>query len=328
MAKFTIIKLCNLSPLHIGTGNEAYEVSSTDLQSDTLSAALASVRASHGKTDDLQTFMESFSLSCAFPYSGNQYFFPKPQGRIDVVVRGKEEHEYRKKLKKLKYVNFADWCSIIEGDRLEIDENQLQKVFLTQADGQFALPNKSQVNQRVSVSRDGMEDASPFFFEWTYFSDNCGLFCLLDAKTSEIQKEVLDLFKELGEIGVGTDKSVGGGKFTVDVDEKEFPHVDNPSAQMILSLYIPTEEELSQLNLQDSMYSLIKRGGYMAGSTNPNFMHLYKKQIYMFSCASVFCTKAPIKGKIVDLKPERNAAEMHSVFRSGMPIVIPVNYKS
>ena len=326
MAKFTIIKLCNLSPLHIGTGNEAYEVSSTDLQSDTLSAALASIRASHGKTDDLQTFMESFSLSCAFPYSGNQYFFPKPQGRIDVVVRGKEEHEYRKKLKKIKYVNFADWCSIIKGDRLEIDDNQLQKVFLTQADGQFTLPNKSQVNQRVSVSRDSMEDASPFFFEWTYFSDNCGLFCLLDAKTLEIKDEVLSLFKELGETGVGTDKSVGGGKFTVEDEEIELPNVDNPSAQMILSLYIPTEEELSQLNLQNSVYSLLKRGGYMSGSTNPDYMHLYKKQVYMFASASVFYTRTPINGKIVDLKPEWNDANMHPVFRSGMPIVIPVNY--
>ena len=56
MAVYTIIKLKNLSPLHIGTGKENYDFSATELQSDTLSAALAAIRVQRGKRDKLKDF--------------------------------------------------------------------------------------------------------------------------------------------------------------------------------------------------------------------------------------------------------------------------------
>ena len=74
MATYTIIKLKNLSPLHIGTGKENYDFSAAELQSDTLSAALAAIRAQKGKTDDLAEFLDSFKLSSAFPFIDNHFF--------------------------------------------------------------------------------------------------------------------------------------------------------------------------------------------------------------------------------------------------------------
>ena len=69
MSRF-IIKFKNLTPLHIGTGKENYDFSSSVLHSDTLSAALASLRAQKGKSSDIESFLMSFAISSAFPYFG------------------------------------------------------------------------------------------------------------------------------------------------------------------------------------------------------------------------------------------------------------------
>jgi CRISPR/Cas system CSM-associated protein Csm4 (group 5 of RAMP superfamily) len=67
MPKYHIIKLTKLSPMHIGTGKENYDFSASELQSDTLSGALAALRAQNGNAGDLKKFMDSFILSSAFP---------------------------------------------------------------------------------------------------------------------------------------------------------------------------------------------------------------------------------------------------------------------
>lgn len=323
MARYTVIKFTNLSPVHIGTGNEAYEVSAAELQSDTISAALAALKASKGETDNLRDFLDSFTVSSAFPFIGDSYFLPRPQGLLDISVRGKQIHEYRKKLKKVKYVDFSIWSAIINGDHIDVDDGQLQGDFiLKSASADFSKPYTTQVNQRVSVSRCG-EDAEPFFFEWKFFQKDSGLFCLLSAQEKDMP-ELLSLFQALGETGVGTDKNVGGGKFDVETASIDIPDVQNADATMLLSSYIPTSDELPKLNLNQSIYSLSRRGGFMAGSTEPELMHLLKKEIYMFGCASVFRPSETIKGTTVDLRPDWNSPNMHPVYRSGRPITVPI----
>ena len=81
MADCILIRLKNLSPLHIGTGKENYDFAASSLQSDTLSAALAALKAQRGSSGHLDEFLASFTLSSAFPYIGNRYFMPKPMGK-------------------------------------------------------------------------------------------------------------------------------------------------------------------------------------------------------------------------------------------------------
>lgn len=324
MAIYTIFKLKNLSPLHIGTGKENYDFSASQWQSDAISAALASVRAMQGKSDDIQEFLDSFVVSSAFPYINDCLFLPKPQGKISVEVQGKEEHEYRKKLKKINFVECSLWQELISGKTIEVDYNQLQGDYLlpsTEMD--FAKPMLSQVNQRVSVPRDN-NDAQPFFFDWTYFRKNAGLFFVVEADEENI-KELKSLMEMLGETGIGTDKNVGGGKFEVEQAGIQISDLANINASLLLSTYIPTEDELPKLNLTDSKYELIRRDGYLAGSSETDFRHLRKKSVYMFNVGSVFLTKEPLKGTIVDLKPDWNDERMHPIYRSGKPFVVPVN---
>jgi len=322
MATYHIIKMKFLTPIHIGKGKETYDVSSSELHSDTLIAALAAMKAQRGQTEHLEEFMSSFTLSSAFPYSGQSYFFPKPIGKINLKVRNKEEHEYRKKLKNIRFIERSIFASLTKGECKDIDEAAIQGAFVVDMKDKWRQPYMNQVSQRVSVPRDG-GDAAPFFFDWKYFDKNAGLYCLTDA-TGELFEEILDLFKQLGEAGLGTDKNVGGGKFDVEAGEMELPVVQDANAIMLLSLYLPMKEEMDKLQLEQSKYSLVLRGGYMAGSDVETFRHLWKKSVYMFDVGSVFPVVQSLKGKIVNLSPDWNDENMHPVYRSGKPFCLPV----
>lgn len=132
------------------------------------------------------------------------------------------------------------------------------------------------------------------------------------------------LFERLGENGLGTDRNVGGGKFEIEKAELSIPEVEYADSTLLLSLFIPTEEELPLLNVEHSCYDLLRRGGYMSGSQESDFRHLWKKSVYMFNVGSTFCTTNPLEGKVVDLRPKWNDNRMHPVFRSGKPFVVPI----
>jgi CRISPR type III-A-associated RAMP protein Csm4 len=325
MSQYRIIKFTHLTSLHIGTGKENhYDFSASDLHSDTLSAALAALRAQQGKSNDTEAFLNSFTLSSAFPFWDNTFFLPKLQGKVPVTIAGKEENEYRKQLKKLKYIDIDLWNELASGKPLTVEVSQLHNDnFLLKVDSDFETPYKSQVNQRVSVPRAENQDAEPFFFNWTYYHPKSGLYCITDAQGEKFD-EILSLFKLLGETGIGTDRNVGGGKFEVEQSVLDLPDIPDANHTVLLSLYIPKEEEITQLNLHSSRYELLLRGGYLSGSEIEEFRHLRKRSIYMFNVGSLFSTTAALEGKTVDLKPEWNDDRMHSVYRSGRPFCLPV----
>lgn len=323
MATYTIVKLKNLTPLHIGTGKENYDFSADDLQSDTISAALAAIRAQSGKSNDIESFLNSFSISSAFPYSASHYFLPKAQGKINVEVEGSNKEAKRKELKKIKYIEIPLWEKLIFNEQVAVKEHQLQQNYLLANASEFSHPAKSHVMQRVTIPRGDGQDAEPFYFDWTYFNQEGGLYFFVDAK-QEVVEEIVELSKLLGDAGLGTDRNVGGGKFEAEAETIEIHDNPKSNATMLLSLYVPTKQELEKIELTNSRYQLLIRGGYMAGSTEEDFRHLRKKSIYMFGVGSVFLTKETLQGKVVNLTPVWNDTRMHPVFRSGKPFYLPV----
>ena len=325
MPNYKIIKMTNMSPMHIGLGRDSYDVSAGALHSDTLTAALASVRALRGKDGDLKQFLESFALSSAFPYCGDTLFLPKPSGRINVEVEGMEEKDYRKLLKKVTYVASTIWKKLINGDKLFIARDQLQGQYLIEkAEDNFLSPMVSMINQRVAVPREDCKNADPFAFEWTYSRKDCGLYCLLDA-SSDVASEVENLFYELGEQGIGSDRNVGGGHFGIDTTNTfEMPEVPDADGTMLLSMYIPAQHELAKLNVETSRYQLLKRGGYIAGSSSDNLRHLRKNTVHMFTAGSVFNCIEQLNGKVVDLRPQWKDGDLHPVYRSGKAFSINI----
>lgn len=320
MATYKIVKLRNLSPLHIGTGRDDCSSSSSELHSDTLSSALAAMLAQTTDAADIKGFMESFAISSAFPFVGDRYFLPKPAGRL--AVRGCEEEQVRKKLKKLKFLELPVWSQVISGESPIISEEELAGEFLLASGGKKIRPYSSHVNQRVSVDIEDGETV-PFFFKWQYHSPDAGFFCIVDADDATMD-ELIKLFTLLGETGIGSSKSVGGGKFDVEAGSIELPTVEDADTTMLLSLYIPTKEELDGFDLEQSRYELLHRGGYMAGSNVAEFRHLLKKSVYMIGVGSLFAGVHTLHGTIADVTPCWNDDNMHRVLRSGRPIAIPV----
>lgn len=320
-----------MTPLHLGLGRDSYDVSASLLQSDMLSAALASIRAMHGKGDTTEQFLSAFALSSAFPYDGDEYFLPRMKGRLAITVNEEEEKDYRKKLKKLVYISFPLWQQLAQGKALAVDDNQLQGAFLlSKGNDNYKAPMTHVTTERVSVSRNGEDDAVPFMFDWTFFrhdgnmtspsgkvieTKEAGLYCLLHAD-EETTQEITALFHELGEQGIGSDKSVGGGHFTIETDTIELADVKSDK-QLLLSTYIPTEEEVKSFSLEKSIYQLVHRGGFMAGSNNEGLRHLRKKTVYMFDTGSVIVSDAKLVGKIVNVAPQWNTPDIHPVYRSG-----------
>lgn len=320
MATYRIVKLCNLSPLHIGTGRDDYSISSPCVHSDTLSAALATMLAQTSDNADIESFMESFTISSAFPFVGNRYFLPKPIGRL--AVQGCSEELMRKKLKKLKYLELPMWSQVVNGEAIPINEQQLAGEFLLADNVKGIKPYGSQVNQRVTIERESGE-STPFYFKWQYYSPDAGLFCIVDASEGTMKK-LEELFTLLGETGIGSSKSVGGGKFDIEMGCIDLPTIENPDSTLLLSLYIPTNEEVETIDFEQARYELLKRGGYMAGSVVPEFQHLIKRSVYMINAGSVFPGVHKLCGKIADVTPSWNDTRMHRVLRSGRPIVLPV----
>ena len=325
---YHIIKLTFHTPLHIGLGKDNYDFSSSELHADALTAALASVRATNGKTEDLEKFLQSFTLSSAFPFHKEEYFLPKPVGRIPVKVKNQEETAYRKGLKGIKFIEKSIWEQMMKGEEVTVEQEQIQGDFLVNGKKGFEKPYQHQISQRVAVCRNEDEDALPFFFDWTYFNQDCGFYCLTDAK-GDLFSELVNLFSELGENGIGSDRNVGGGHFTVTTATLDLSVCSDAQHLMLLSPYIPTVEEHQKLNWTDSKFNMILRGGYMAGSNDECCRHLWKRSVYMVNEGSILTGIQQIKGKVVDLSPQETTEikSPHPVYRSGRPFYLPVKMK-
>lgn len=323
MSQFTIIKLKNWSPFHIGTGSEEYHFSNFKIDSDSISAALASIRASKGNFDHLDQFLASFTISSGFPYYKENLFLPRPNGSLkNISVCDKNLTEYRKLLKKIGYIDLSVWQELINGKEIVIKLEQINNEFIWNESILNTKIINSQVNQRVTVPLDENSDPTPFYFNWSYLNQDAGIFFIIDA-TDDKTEEIISLFETLGEIGIGTDKNIGGGKFEIERSKININSPNDFNSVLLLSSYIPTIEEIQNIDLKNSSYELIKRGGYIAGSSEERFRHLIKSSIYLFSTGSILKTNNLLKGKIVNLKPEWNDEQLHPVFRSGIPFVIP-----
>lgn len=329
MAQYTIFKLHFSTPLHIGLGRSSYDSSASDLHSDTLSAALASIKAQHGaNSQEIKSFLDSFVLSSAFPFEGKRYFLPLPLNIERLLIDGKDDVNYRKNLKSIRFVESSVWKEILSTGKPSISGSQIHDEYVTSInDKDFVAPYKKQVVQRVAVSRSGEQASSPFFFEWCFFDKihDAGLYIIADAP-QEVIDELKLLLQELGEVGIGTDKTVGGGQFEVSTDCLDLPS-GQADSWISLSLFIPAPEEWSKIEMNSSCYNITKRGGYLAGSSAAQFRHLWKKSVYMLEEGSVFRAETCPIGQIVDLRPVWNDAELHPVYRSGKALFLPINLK-
>ncbi|MCQ2211695.1 MAG: type III-A CRISPR-associated RAMP protein Csm4 [Paludibacteraceae bacterium] len=330
MAKqqFIIYKLHFTTPLHLGDSRDDYSVSLKTINSDTMYAALISCLAKLG-----QDISKDGDLGCTisnlFPFyqkdrnTNAVYFFPKPLKQT--LPTSDKATEERKKIKKVTWLDEKYFSKILKGEQL-FDDNSIDRsikgLYMTdmEIDKDFM---SSQVSSRVTVSRNGQEDAKPFHMDRVVFKDYSGFFFLAKGDTSSLEK-AMDLLQCEG---IGTDRNVGNGYFEYEVKSVDVEFPDSAKYTMSLSSFIPESKEQleSMLASKNVAYDFQRRGGWI--TTSPHNT-LRKNVIYSFSAGSVFkleCNSVNIYGKVgVDLKPDWDSTLNHPIWRCGRALFLPI----
>ncbi|MDW8288346.1 MAG: type III-A CRISPR-associated RAMP protein Csm4 [Flammeovirgaceae bacterium] len=330
------------APLHIANVRADYDRSETTLSSDTLYAAVMSAWAMLGKSEWI-TPEPAFALSSLFPYYYKKYeqvryFLPKPTG----VLKTKDQ-DIHKKIKKVRYIEaglFAKWAKGMAME--EADTNCLAGDFYLEKplndEQREVIKNfvASEVYPRVRVPRVEKKDADPYYIERIWFAEGSGLYCLFVGSEEDYRK-VKTALNFLQYEGIGTDRHVGNGLFTL--EESALPEsfrfdVAGATHWVNLSLFCPESAEQLESLLPEAdshiAYELVQRGGWI--TTEP-FLTLRKKHVYMLREGSVFANSSTsiqveanlgIAGKTHNVRPEWNDDRLHPVYRCGRAIFVPV----
>lgn len=325
---YKVYKMNFVAPLHLSMGKNSYDVSSKRLHSDTIKSAVLSCAFSLGsEEEDIRKILNECIFSSAFPYYGDEYFFPKPFVKL-MAIKNLQEEKQGKVFKKIHYLGRNYFEMLLHGAAGEIDPAHLMDGGSCLSDHEELLQEKnltilkSSVNQRVTIAPDYSEDATPFYSERLFFPEKGGLWFMVEFAEKGIEKKLEGLLRLLGDNGIGTDRSVGNGFFKIEQDEITITTPSSASHQMNLSLFCPNKSELTKETLEDSSWQLTKRGGYIAGGSNEDNLSLRKRSIYMFEEGSVF-KNVNLEGKVVDLRPKIQEVN-HPIWRDGKSIFLPI----
>lgn len=331
MATFTTYRLHFTTPVHIGDNREDYGSSLLSIQSDTLQAALTACLAKTGTTIP-QNGDLGFTCSSLFPYyqkdreSKPIYFFPKP---LNQKLPKLKDLSKAKQVKKVQWIDAAFFEKILFGQspiQSETDCDYIQSTYLSKE----SIPTdfiQRQISPRVSVSRTGMEDATPFYMERLFFTDYSGLFFLAVGDTRLLDQGIGILSQE----GIGTDRNVGNGYFEFEKAAIELDIPQNGSHALNLSMFIPdNKNQLEQLlSGKNVAYDFSRRGGWI---TDTAYTGIRKNFIHAFLPGSVFAKEmqqAECSGRIVNLAPDLSEINMqpipHPIWRSGRALFLPIN---
>jgi CRISPR-associated protein Csm4 len=342
MSKYTIFKLKFSSPLHLAKGKLDYDTADNVLHSDTLASALAVCALQLNLAEEIKEFLESFQISSAFPFYGEEYFFPKPNfldagkesdNRLKITDLAPEKQ--RKKVKKAQFIGKTYFEKILDKGTA-FPENHLQGAFLSEIfekDKDIKV-YKSEVQERVQIPPivDKDNPTKPYYVDRLYFTKNSGLYFIIKGSEESIAT-VEKCLRLLGDNGLGTDRNIGNGLFEFERTEIDLKTPTNAQHQTNLSLYCPENKDVLESILgEETSYTLVKRGGWIASPQNQNHMTLRKRSIFMFQEGSIFPIKdKPLKGNIVNLLPDNKKLEemkveiKHPIYRSGQAIFLPVN---
>ncbi len=317
--KYHVIKLHFHSGLHLGKGKSHYAESDTILHSDTLAAALH-VAARHLWEEKADAFSEKLRITSAFPFFGDELFFPKPQLRLPGFSDVQNDDNNAKKFKRIRYIG-KDFF-----ERLLNRPAESWPDAYSAHGGAFISKNESDtpiygtdLQERVHIPGDGM-DTLPYTLERIHFNKEAGLF-FLAAIDSDILSALEQCLHWLGDQGIGTDRSVGNGQFVYSISEVAF-HLPDSKQGVLLSLYSPSAAEYTMDGfLRNSQYSLLRRGGYISSPADEGLISLQKKSVYMFGEGSIFDHFEQCKGEIKNLRPEERIN--HPVWRDGRAFFLP-----
>jgi len=322
---FQLVRLRFRQPLHLSRGKlNTYESSEHTLHSDTLQAALFVCALQLYNETTALDFQKKVIISSAFPFDEEGEWLPRP-----LHLRLDDDPDTRKELKKVRYLKKTHFEKVLRGVKPTAAE-------LLDDNGIAIQPKiwKEDVTQRVLIDRVNA-GSTPFYLEKLYpvnRHEDRGLYVLIQNNGFAKLK---NLFRLLGDNGIGLQRSLGNGTFDIEkleIEDCSFNLPDTPSAWVNLSLYRPEDEtEVGKIQFQDSQYQLLKRGGWLSSPDDTRHMSLRKKSVLMFSEGSVLVfgdgeAGGFVRGKMEDLDPREDVS--HPVYRDGRGIFLPMIFKN
>ncbi len=362
MGTYTVYRLKFKTQLHLGratgaaqTGSLGLEKTETYIPADTLFSALCQTWATFYDTASLTDFLNQyiaengsppFTLTSAFPYVHDVYFYPKPLTlRESKDTPEKVKEEAKKKVKKLQLVSSNLFQYIISGHLPKFSENKPiaitmngekvypmngekvwvspdEKTLLKEAmDEKLSAAEKKSKDEdiniwetttrpRVSIDRQ-TEESSIWHVETVQFNECCGLWFAVNYDSDETKQKIETILRVLGDNGIGGERNAGYGLFDFDEVALEIPTSEDSTQFVTLSPICPkSSEQLEHLLKGDIAYNLNPLTGWVtsAGAASQ------RKQINMFAEGSVLNTYDELVGRLVDLTPK---GYPHPVYRYG-----------
>lgn len=278
-----------------------------------------------------------FLVSSCFPVIKGVSFYPLPLGSIDYLFTGSAGINGQgfalKDLKKIRFVSKEIFFDLIQGKRINVLDIRQDTVFpfpgssSSITDGQpvpfFSVLQRPRL--RINQLSGGPSEGAFFYCSDQYFNteDKSGLFFLASFKVDGARQRFESALRLLGDTGLGGDRSVGRGTFTVSGGvECSFPTQPAKSSHLLLSLFHPTEEEVRQgiLKGTETAFSLIRRFGHAAA---PGVSSSRRGDVWMLEEGAVLLTEPEGDVTCVLSRSEKIA---HNVYRCGRAFSIPVKF--
>ncbi len=323
MENMTAYKLKFHTPLHVNAHGVGYEETEEIIRSDTIFSAIMSIW-NQFYDDDIETMCHTppFLISSAFPFKADSYFFPRPM--VKIGKKDEDDPKFGKKIKKVKYISKSILENILKGKPPEFkEEKTFQKgIFWTDSE----ISEESRVFSireipRIRIDRQ-TSSSDIFYFSEVFFEENSGLFFLVRFIEKAIQAKFETILRLLGDEGIGGDKRVGKGLFTMEKAVLSLSVPENATHFLSLSLYYPDEDEFPGI-LENAGYNLILRRGWLHAF---NAMRLRRQEVRMFTEGSVFRSAAKLfYGKTpCVLQKNESLGLMHNIYRYGFAFVLPI----
>jgi CRISPR-associated protein Csm4 len=321
-------KLNFSSPLHLDAHGVGYEKTEEFIHSDTLFSALMTLWG-HFYNDDIASICQDppFCISSAFPYKSSTYFFPRPM--VKIGKGGEDDTKVGKKFKKVKYISKDLFEALLKREPLEFHEKEtFQKYKFWFGKDAEEINKNSRIFMAREVPRVTIDRATSsseiFYFSEIIFEKDSGLFFLAEFKDKEFRSKFETILRLLGDEGIGGDKRVGKGMFSLQIDEEFSLSIpQNADSFLTLSLYYPREDEFNSGLLKGASYELVSRKGWLhVGGA----MSLKRREIKMFSEGSVFSSldRPDYGANPCVLEKDETIGLAHNIYRYGMSFYLPI----
>lgn len=335
---------------HFGRQGIGLEETSETMASDSLFAALATQAALSDlsrSSDGAPAWVAPFAAgqpplrhSSLLPAIGNLPLLPCPLLPLHLPETSAVSV---KQLKKLRYLSPLLFGAVCRGEPLPAQIVILQqgKVWLSEDEArQLPTPWKPvnearetwrarlqatllwEVEATPRVTLDRLSNASAYYeVGRVVFAPSAGL-CLLTTFADPDAKAPFErLLTLLGESGLGGKRTNGYGLCRWQTGEPlTLPSVENPRRAVLLSRFVPADEELALVRDERSTYQLVSVGGWCMTADG---VALRRSSIMMLSEGSVIAVNGQLpRGRLVDVRIDATAP--HPVYRSGLALAVGI----